>query len=77
MFIAWPSGVPAPRSSFSGASSLTTLAGTVGLVQVTAEDRTGYTRSCFKHKGAGTQPPKESGLIGQGPGMTTVIACLA
>ncbi|MEW1632172.1 hypothetical protein AB0387_33165 [Streptomyces sp. NPDC089173] len=46
-------------------------------MQVTAKDRTGYTRSCFKHKGAGTQPPKESGLIGQGPGMTTVIACLA
>ncbi|MEU0764802.1 HNH endonuclease family protein [Streptomyces microflavus] len=43
----------APAAQAAPAAEVTTLANAVGLVQVTDEDRTGYTRSSFKHWNSG------------------------
>ncbi|MEU9927338.1 HNH endonuclease family protein [Streptomyces anulatus] len=43
----------APAAQAAPAAEVTTLADAVGLVQVTEEDRTGYTRSSFKHWNSG------------------------
>ncbi|WP_405191687.1 HNH endonuclease family protein [Streptomyces anulatus] len=43
----------APAAQAAPAAEVTTLADAVGLVQVTEEDRTGYTRSKFKHWNSG------------------------
>ncbi|MFG2767446.1 HNH endonuclease family protein [Streptomyces rubiginosohelvolus] len=43
----------APAAQAAPAAEVTPLADAVGLVQVTEEDRTGYTRSKFKHWNAG------------------------
>ncbi|WP_405191681.1 HNH endonuclease family protein [Streptomyces anulatus] len=43
----------APTVQAAPAAEVTTLADAVGLVQVTEEDRTGYTRSSFKHWNSG------------------------
>ncbi|MFF8505839.1 HNH endonuclease family protein [Streptomyces anulatus] len=43
----------APVAQAAPAAEVTTLADAVGLVQVTEEDRTGYTRSKFKHWNSG------------------------
>ncbi|MFE3384753.1 HNH endonuclease family protein [Streptomyces anulatus] len=43
----------APAAQAAPAAEVTTLADAVGLVEVTEEDRTGYTRSKFKHWNAG------------------------
>ncbi|MFF0198722.1 HNH endonuclease family protein [Streptomyces anulatus] len=43
----------APAVQAAPAAEVTTLADAVGLVQVTEEDRTGYTRSSFKHWNSG------------------------
>ncbi|MET8346743.1 HNH endonuclease family protein [Streptomyces microflavus] len=43
----------APAAHAAPAPEVTTLADAVGLVQVTEEDRTGYTRSSFKHWNSG------------------------
>ncbi|GGZ28992.1 hypothetical protein GCM10010327_69130 [Streptomyces nitrosporeus] len=43
----------APVVQAAPAAEVTTLADAVGLVQVTEEDRTGYTRSKFKHWNSG------------------------
>ncbi len=43
----------APAAQAAPAAEMTTLADAVGLVQVVEEDRTGYTRSKFKHWNAG------------------------
>ncbi|MGX1952676.1 HNH endonuclease family protein [Streptomyces anulatus] len=45
--------VSAPAVQAAPAAEVTTLADAVGLVQVTEEDRTGYTRSKFKHWNSG------------------------
>ncbi|MCD9899036.1 HNH endonuclease family protein [Streptomyces sp. MT29] len=42
-----------PAASAASAAEVTTLFDAVGLVQVTEEDRTGYTRSKFKHWNSG------------------------
>ncbi|MFJ1958594.1 HNH endonuclease family protein [Streptomyces microflavus] len=43
----------APAAQAAPAAEVTTLADAVGLVQSTEEDRTGYTRSSFKHWNSG------------------------
>ncbi|MFB8352478.1 HNH endonuclease family protein [Streptomyces niveus] len=43
----------APAAQAAPSAEVTTLADAVGLVQVSAEDRTGYTRSSFKHWNSG------------------------
>ncbi|MEV7252608.1 HNH endonuclease, partial [Streptomyces cyaneofuscatus] len=43
----------APAAQAAPAPEVTTLADAVGLVKVTEEDRTGYTRSSFKHWNSG------------------------
>ncbi|MFE1479008.1 hypothetical protein ACFW6N_34835 [Streptomyces cyaneofuscatus] len=43
----------APAAQAAPAAEVTTLADAVGLVAVTVEDRTGYTRSSFKHWNSG------------------------
>ncbi|MGW5930506.1 HNH endonuclease family protein [Streptomyces anulatus] len=43
----------APAAQAAPAAEVTTLADAVGLVKVTEEDRTGYTRSSFKHWNSG------------------------
>ncbi|MFI5740911.1 HNH endonuclease family protein [Streptomyces anulatus] len=43
----------APAAQAAPAAEVTTLADAVGLVQVTEEDRSGYTRSSFKHWNSG------------------------
>ncbi|MFJ7416751.1 HNH endonuclease family protein [Streptomyces sp. NPDC098077] len=43
----------APAAQAAPAAEVTTLADAVGLVQITEEDRTGYTRSSFKHWNTG------------------------
>ncbi|MEU3706987.1 HNH endonuclease family protein [Streptomyces anulatus] len=43
----------APAAQAAPTAEVTTLADAVGLVQVTEEDRTGYTRSSFKHWNSG------------------------
>ncbi|MFB7482987.1 HNH endonuclease family protein [Streptomyces anulatus] len=44
---------PANAAPAAPTAEVTTLADAVGLVQVTEEDRTGYTRSSFKHWNSG------------------------
>ncbi|MFJ2080576.1 HNH endonuclease family protein [Streptomyces anulatus] len=43
----------APAAQAAPAAEVTTLADAVGLVQITEENRTGYTRSSFKHWNSG------------------------
>ncbi|MEW5539261.1 HNH endonuclease family protein [Streptomyces cyaneofuscatus] len=53
LFLALVPLLSAPAAQAAPTAEVTTLAEAVGLVEVTEEDRTGYTRSSFKHWNSG------------------------